>query len=300
MGEAYSAVADEASALYWNPAGLAQISGGSLIVMHAPYIDSSFYDYGACAQNLGSWGVFALGAQFLSYGSIPQTDQFGADAGSFNPTDMAISLGYAHALGRGSVGFSGKFIQSTILTSAQTEAMDFGFLSPGFWDNKLKLALVATNIGGQIKFEQEGADLPKTVKVGGRLKLFRSFILSFDGVVPNYNDPYVALGTEYGLPLSPGTQVAFRAGYNTRTLNDLDGLTSVSLGMGLILSRMSIDYAFLPLGSLGYTHRISLSCRWGEITREPVHHKEPEDRLYMKQKLHDQFIDEFEKQGGKP
>src|SRR5438105_3412392 len=74
MGEAYSAVADDATALYWNPAGLARIAKDSAAFMHAPYLASTFYDYGAYGHRLGNQ-AFAAGVQYFSAGSIDQTDQ---------------------------------------------------------------------------------------------------------------------------------------------------------------------------------------------------------------------------------
>src|SRR5579864_5665137 len=51
MGEAYTAVADDATALHWNPAGITRVApdGGSIAFMHAPYIESTYYDYGGFA-----------------------------------------------------------------------------------------------------------------------------------------------------------------------------------------------------------------------------------------------------------
>src|SRR5271170_5287471 len=53
MGEAYSAVADGADALYWNPGGLARVQDHDVTLKHAPYIDSSYYDSIEYAQKVG-------------------------------------------------------------------------------------------------------------------------------------------------------------------------------------------------------------------------------------------------------
>ncbi len=273
LGEAYSAVADEASALYWNPAALTQIPGGSLTVMHAAYIESSAYDSAFVAQNLGRLGSVALGGQFFTVGPITQTDVQGNELGTLNPHDMAVSFGYGHTLGKGALGFSGKFIQSTLLHSAQTQALDLGLLSPVFFQERLRLSLVMTNLGGRLKYDREAFDLPQALKVGSRLHLSPTWMVSLEGVVPNDNRPYVALGTEYTIPVSSFTQVALRMGGNSRALGDLEGLNSLSLGSGLNLRSFSIDYAFLPMGDLGTTHRFSLSYKWGGVDEAPVSHK---------------------------
>src|SRR5580704_17462652 len=61
MGQAYTAVADDATAVYWNPAGMTQIENRSATVMHTAYIASSFFDYGAYAQKLGKSGTIGVG-----------------------------------------------------------------------------------------------------------------------------------------------------------------------------------------------------------------------------------------------
>src|SRR5579864_4100780 len=92
MGEAYSAVADDASSLYWNPSGLARIEQNSVSLMHAPYLASTYYDYGAYAHR---WGNHTLGTgiQYFSAGSIAETDENNASLGSFSPYDLAFSFG---------------------------------------------------------------------------------------------------------------------------------------------------------------------------------------------------------------
>jgi len=286
MGEAYGAVADDASALYWNPAGLTQIPGGDLTLMHGAYIESSFYDYAAYGQNLGTYGAFGVSGQFLSVGNITQTDTLGNQIGTFNPHDMAISLGYAHTVAGFSLGLSGKFIQSTILNTAQTEAVDLGVLSPWFLQERLKLGLTATNLGGQLKFEQEGADLPRAYRVASEIKLTDSWIGSLDGVLPNDNAPYIALGTEYSLKFPHNLGISFRGGLNSRNYQDLQGLNSFSLGVGVSVNPISIDYAFLPMGDLGYTQRVGFSYHWGGSPQETKEEQTPPQQEQQPQHKH--------------
>jgi hypothetical protein len=293
MGEAYSAVADEASALYWNPAGLTQISNGSLTLMHSAYLESTFYDYAAYGQNLGTLGAFGIGGQFLSAGSITQTDTSGNDTGSFNPNDMALSLGYAHELWGGSVGVSGKLIRSTIIDTAQTQALDIGFLSPWLFHERLKLSMTATNLGGQLKYDQESADLPRTYRVGSRLKISDPWFISLDGVAPNDNQPYMAVGTEYTMKSSQDLSLAFRAGLNSRDTQDLSGFTSFSFGMGVNFHDFSLDYAFLPLGTLGNSNQFSLSYRWGKGEKK-AHPQQKDKRFETGQSMQELFRQKFQ------
>jgi hypothetical protein len=270
MGEAYSAVTDEASAMYWNPAALTNIQNRSATFMHAAYIGSSYFDYAAYGQNLGSKGAFGASLQYFSAGGITQTDTTGTDVGSFNPYELAFSLGYAHkldglgvqALNGYSVGLAGKFIQSRILTTAQTEAFDFGVLSPTYFSDRLKLAFTMTNLGGTMKFDAANESLPLNFKLGSSYKITDHWLTAMDVNSPRNDNPYIALGTEYQLATSGPWKMAGRAGFNSETIGSITGFTGVSVGIGIGYSGLAMDYAFVPLGGVGQAHRLSLTCNF--------------------------------------
>jgi hypothetical protein len=262
MGEAYAAVADEASALYWNPAALTRIESRSLTLMHAPYLASSFFDYAAYGQNLGQYGAVGLGVQYFSAGSITQTENY-VPVGSFTPYDLALSAGYGLTLGGFSVGAAGKYIQSHILNSAHTAAVDFGALSPACLDERLRLAVTLTNLGGTLKYEQDRESLPTALRLGGAYRIFKPWLASADVVFPRGDQPYAALGTEYVLASAKGLTFTGRAGYNSQTATAVTGLTGASFGAGFGFDKFCLDYAFVPFGGLGQAQRISLTYNFG-------------------------------------
>ena len=264
LGEAYSTIADDANAIYWNPAALAQINGKSLTFMHALYLESISFDFAGYGQRMGNHAI-GVGMQYLSAGKLPETDMAGTETGSVSPNDMAASIGYAYRFGEDglAIGGVGKFIRSQVVTSAQTFAGDIGIHSLQLFGSKFRAAAVASNIGGKLKFDQDSENLPLLIKAGASCGITQSWDLAFEEGFPKDDRPYTALGTEYRFPITEGTRLATRVGLNTRTLGEVGGLTGLSLGLGFSFSTLSFDYAFVPIGDLGLTHRLSMTISFG-------------------------------------
>lgn len=264
LGGAYCALADDATALYWNPAALVRIPGRSAAFMHAAYIDSSFFDYAAFGQKLQGPGAFGFGIQYLSAGKMVQTDETGTDIGSFTPHDLAVSAGYASQVNEFALGLGVKYIRSQILSSAQTGAADLGVLSPPLLSGRLRLAFTMSNLGARVRYESQSEDLPLAVRLGSAYKIRERWTAALDVGLgfPNDSDPAVALGTEYRLPVTEGWTLAARAGLDSRSMGDIDGISGLAFGAGLGHEKLAVDYAAAPMGSLGLTHRMSASLRF--------------------------------------
>ena len=264
MGEAYSAVADDATSLYWNPATLTRIPerSAAATLMHAPYVASTFYDYVGFAKNINGTDAWGTNLQYFSAGTITQTDNEGIEAGSFTPYDLAVAGGYAHKFDLFSVGASLKYVRSVILTAAQTAAVDAGIVSAPLWHDRLRLSGVASNIGGKMKFDQASERLPMAYRLGAALQPTKQWTTSVDFAFPIDNSPYAAVGTEYIWPIGRDWTVAARAGLNSQRMKDLNGFSGASFGMGMDFGSVAVDYALAPLGDLGLTHRISISFRF--------------------------------------
>ncbi|MDD5629503.1 MAG: PorV/PorQ family protein [Elusimicrobia bacterium] len=253
MGGAYSAAADEASALYWNPGAMTMVPRRSATFMHAAYVASSYYDYASYVQNAGPYGAFGLGLQYFSAGSVDQTDENFSPLGSVTPYDLAASAGYAYKFERGfSLGASAKFIQSKLTQTANTAALDLGLLWPGLIDDRLRLAFTAQNLGGTLKYDQAKESLPMAFKAGAAFRITPNWLAALDAAAPRNDSPYLNLGTEYLLAAGDWWRFAGRAGFSTQDLRP-------AVGIGIGGGAMSVDYAFVPYNYLGDVHRVSLT-----------------------------------------
>ena len=266
LGEAYSAMADDASAMYWNPAGLIKTRSHSLVFMHSAYLASSFFDYLAYSQRQGDAGSWGFSVQYMNSGEITRTDASGVEEGVFTPSDIAIAVGFASDISgyrkdpeeRFSMGAAGKVVRSKILSSNTTLAADAGFLSPCFFDRRFQMSFSAQNIVGSLKFNQESYPLPLIFRLGTKTSLTRYWDVTADLAAPRDNYPYLAMGTEVRINASKTATMSVRAGFNTRSISDLEGSRNFSLGFGLAGRTLSVDYAFVPFGDLGNTHRLSV------------------------------------------
>lgn len=266
MGGAYTAVAEDASGAYWNPAGLVQINRMSATFMRASYLEDITYQYAAYAHRLSPYSVIGVSMMATDIGKIERTDTMNNSLGSFTPRDQAYTLTYSRAILELSdrdhdvaLGVSAKYITSKIVERGYGYAVDFGIMTYHFTKIPYRLGFAVQNLGRGQKFDKDYDSLPLKIKVGGALSPFRNFLLSSDLVFPKQNKFYFALGTEVWAEPSDKSRVAIRAGYNSQTARIQGGLSGISFGAGVGLQYFTVDYAYVPMGELGGTHRFSLN-----------------------------------------
>jgi hypothetical protein len=269
MGGAYTALAQDVNAAFWNPAGLAPMEGRRITLMHLAWFESLNYEFLAYAQDLGpGQGIGGYVVYFWAPEFNSTEDENGVvlDPASGRMYDAAAGLSCGYSLGdvqllrgRTYIGGTLKFINRQLMDmSMQSIGVDIGIMVEA--ENGLVVGLTALNLGTEIEGEQS----PFTVKLGLGLPLRMSsndhqFRLALDIVKPidyaNWEDHTwkTCIGFEYLLLQS----FAFRGGYQSG--EDLAGVTA---GIGIRFHVLQLDYAFAPYGVLGYTHRISLSLNF--------------------------------------
>jgi len=259
MGEAFTGISDDATAIYWNPSGINRLNRKEMSLMYAVFFENISYNnlFYIHPTDIGNLG---LGLQYLSYGSVEGLDEYGNPTENFTPTDLAITLSYARAIQGIDIGISLKYISSKIKETATTIAFDIGLMKQ-LIEDKLSIGLVITNLGGSLKYISESSSLPMNIKIGCGYKIKKDIITSFDIVLPSDNEIIVAVGGEYNYRIKDGFIVSGRLGYNTIT-KDIDGLKGITLGLGANYKNYKLDYAFVPYGDLGNTHKISLGLKF--------------------------------------
>lgn len=259
MGEAFVASADDVNALYWNPAGIAQIKERELTFMYADWLKEIKYNYLAYAQPVQMLGGVMGGAvTLLDAGSMDGRSEGNIPEGTFEGKDMAFSVSYARGIREDlSLGTTLKYIRMKIDKKESSGfAADLGCLyKPGI--KNLSLGLAIQNLGPELSaFDKEKNELPLNFKLGGAYKLLADALtIAIDVNFPSDNDTNFNLGAEYRFK----EMIAIRAGYKTLTKDELKS-SGLTYGAGFRLPKVGIgiDYAFCDYDELGDTHRVSL------------------------------------------
>lgn len=292
MGGAFSAFVGDATALYWNPAGIALLQDYELTVTHTQWIADISHDFAGFVFPLGRGSAVGLSAVFQNSDEMEITtvEQPRGTGETFDVSDLAIGISYARAMTDFiNVGITAKFIQQRVWhESASTIGIDLGaLLNTGF--RGIKLAMVMTNFGSGLKLD--GRDLirgydqiPESVAnpnveaklstepwplptnfrasvafnaVGGGEALLSSEInrltMVIDVTHPNDHPEYFNLGAEYAL----NEQFFGRIGYRGNA--DEEGLTfgggiKISLSGG---AHLTIDYAYTDFGVFDYVQHFT-------------------------------------------
>ncbi|MBI5246034.1 MAG: PorV/PorQ family protein [Elusimicrobia bacterium] len=260
MGGAYTALADDANALYWNPAGLSRLEKREFTASHAEMFESTRHDFLAYAHPT-SQGTFAAGLTYLSQGKIDGRDGLGRPTAGYEASDAALSAAYARKIDVAEVGASIKHIRSHIdSTEAQTVAADLG--AKRKIDN-LIVGAALRNLGPGLKFQDQRNDLPLRLAVGAAYQFAGGHAAAAEFV----NGPRGAgTNVSFGGEFQAFRDMYLRAGYTTQTAvaggAGFDAARGLTMGLGLRNVKWSLDYAVLPTGELGRSHRFSLGARF--------------------------------------
>lgn len=250
MGEAFTAVADDASALSWNPGGLGQLSRLSAVAMYDAAGNDVNVTYAAAALPVGE-AVAGVSLTAISYGSYDLRDLNGMRTGSESAQDLAVSAGVAFPNPPGIGGWTGFAIERV------GEAVGGGLF--GGNAGGIIPASEAVRIGWAVRHlgpAVGGYSLPASAVGGISWQATPAVRLALDGGYGlTAKQPLAAAGVEF----VPWPVLALRAGYKfAGGAQGLTGITGVTAGAGFRLGRLGLDYAYQPFGDLALSHRVAL------------------------------------------
>ncbi|NIA28458.1 MAG: PorV/PorQ family protein [Actinobacteria bacterium] len=260
MGEAYTAAADDATSLFWNPAGSAWSGSRLAHFTHNEWIQGITNEV-ANISLPAFRGSFGIGLVLNSVGGIERRT-FATDEplDDISAHDFSILLNYSRMIGQNlSVGLNAKFIDEKIyIESARGFAVDLGvryqLITPGLF-----LGAALQNLGSTTSLAEEKIALPTTARLGAAYVLpFKvlngNWLFAADFVQIFKEQSHFNIGSEF----SPFSLLRLRIGYQTGY--EEKGL---SAGFGLALNRFQFDYAYVPFSSdLGSSQRLSLTAQF--------------------------------------
>ena len=284
FGKAFTGLADDVNASYYNPGGLALQEKNGITVTHEPRgtegFKDIFHDYAAFAYNAGKYGTFCFDVIYSDAGKSPMVDDQGRETGI-----MMHSYGAAPSL-----YWSYPVLKDLGVGAGLTYAYEHLADIPGGTDQQLLFnggvlyqtplkglsgGLAFVNLGTNKTGTRttEGAEEvevswapPRAVRLGLAYKVFSSDLndltVAADGskLLMNLDD---GLSEEFGQGVYSGgaeymyaKMVAVRAGYYRDRWGEINGLT---LGFGFAYKGLSFDYARVPEGeAFGDRHRFAV------------------------------------------
>jgi len=267
MGQAFTAVADDSSAVYWNPAGLNQMQGSELLAEYDVFIETVTYSYLNGAFRLGNDLTMGFGAKLLGTGTENAVNSSGVTTGGTigeNYYDVDIAAAYRLSYFC-DIGITAKYISKTLgQNNASTFAVDLGLMYKTPIPH-LKLALDLENLGPGLTFVSVADPLPMVFKIGAAYQMFDdNFTMDLDVDFPNDDVVTTSLGGEYWYK----NTLVGRLGYQFQGSIDqnqlgIGGEAGLYLGAGVKVSmfktNFSFDYAWTDQGILGSNHHFSLA-----------------------------------------
>jgi hypothetical protein len=263
MGEAFLAVADDASALYYNPAGIVHIEGRELLASHVALPADVNYEYAGLVWRLGENLLgLSFGALYTDAMKVTTPAHPDGTGDKFVYSCFQGGLTYARSLtDRFSFGATLKHIRMYPMDTEYTMTAWCGDIGSLYYigHRNLRFGVRIANFGSDLEAIEESYALPVCISLGVASEPYEEgphrVTLSALATKPADNVEFYNLGTEYwynGL-------FALRGGYAF----EHDAL-SWSLGAGFKLgvggSAFNVDYSYSGIDWLDDIQRISIGA----------------------------------------
>ncbi|RMD97656.1 MAG: hypothetical protein D6814_09045 [Calditrichaeota bacterium] len=296
MGGAFVSRANDATALYWNVAGIVSLQQNEVVTLHTRWIAQTSADFAGFVLQLGNFGALGFSFNSLSMEDMRvRTVEKPEGTGEFfSAGDLAAGISYARQLtDRFAIGLTAKYIQQKIWHETATAfAVDAGATFRTDLLGGMVIGAAISNFGSSMKLsgrdtrrfgridptklgsneripqdiELDAWDLPLSFQFGMSTDLVKNenyrLTIAADAIHPSDNYESVNLGSE----LAFQDFLFLRGGYHSLFLDQAEG--GLTFGAGLKTSMLfsqaviKIDYAFRDMGRLQDVHVVSLGVKF--------------------------------------
>ena len=289
LGGAFTAIAEDATATVWNPAGLG--SSGDLSLNFSTQrldLDRS-HNFIALTKALGSAGSIGLAVTNAGVSGIQQYDANESYGGEFDYSASAYSLSYGINLGHFSLGLTGRMLMDNFGLDSVENQSGFGGVDIGLMGHAMHIDIGERMMGQVLHMhgnEEQiptfhygivakylGASLgddtvPMVVNVGVAYDLYMGNVVTFAADIEqefvNLDESATSLrlGVEYTILTSKSTEFSLRGG--ARASRDVQNFFG---GFGVNIGGLQLDYAIQDgmaseINGVGSTHFASISYRF--------------------------------------
>ena len=294
MGGAFTAMADDATALYWNPAGLSQCIHPEVTFNHSDWFLDIYHEFVGAVIPAGqhSFGIC------MTYVGVPDQkvrtiEEPEGNGNYYNASDLMLGVNYAFQFtDQFAMGFTGKYIRQAIYNcSGNAWAIDFGALYHPSYVKWLSVGMQIANFGSTLQFSGHDIDikvdndpkhnsndrlpaslttdaypLPLIFRFGLAMKPINTrnnrFVTAIDLIHPSNNTESINIGAEYVFR----DIISLRSGYHSLMERDFETTGGFSIGFGLqiYIQKLVIvlDYAYCDYGVLNNIDQLSFSSRF--------------------------------------
>jgi len=273
LGDAFVALANDASALYWNPAGLTQFDQNQVFFSHNSWVVDIDHDFLGLVYHLDATNAFGVAITSLRMQDMPVTTEF-APFGTgeyFGFSDIAFAITYSRKMtDQFSFGGTVRYIEETLDKLKMRGVMiDLGTY---YWTGlgTTRFAVAVSNFGNQLapdgkvvligkreKSDWQSFSPPTIFRIGFAFEPYQTeehkITASLQLNHPNDNSENLVTGIEYNWQ----SIVYLRGGYKFN-VDEQDYSLGAGFNVPLSIADFTLDYAFSNFDRLGSSHRFSL------------------------------------------
>jgi hypothetical protein len=255
-GSGITLIEDDATLIFHNPSLINNISDRTLNLNFMTYMEGATTASASFIRAAGERGTWGITGQFMSYGTMKETNASGQQTGEFSAKDIALGGSFAYSLSeKFTGGITAKFIASYIgQYNSLGACVDLGI---NYYNSQSELSVsaVARNLGGQLSaYEDDFERMPLDLQLGVTKRLLGS-PLRLSASLVRLNDWQYGLGKHIviGADLILSPQFYIAAGYNAMRASEMkiaedDGSSAhgagLSIGAGLQLERLKLHVAY--------------------------------------------------------